>query len=153
MMLNLNQVNVMNLIRVTSGVLAGLLVVSLQATDDTQGDLVIHPAIGLTFGSVPVSNTSSLSDPFEIVAFLPPGFTRGIFVDGNEKVGIGTNSPNARLQISGSHGTGNFNDLIDSQLSRLLPDARRVVIDDAGHEMFLDNPHDTNQAIIHSLTP
>ena len=52
------------------------------------------------------------------------------------------------LLISGSRSAGNFNDLIDNQLSELLPDSRRVIIENAGHEMFQDNPQETNRAII-----
>lgn len=55
------------------------------------------------------------------------------------------------LLISGARNTGNFNDLIDRHLSELLSDGRRVIIDNAGHEMFQDNPVQTNRVIVSFL--
>jgi pimeloyl-ACP methyl ester carboxylesterase len=43
------------------------------------------------------------------------------------------------LLISGGRNAGGFNDLVDGHLHRLLPNAHRVVIPDATHEMFLDD--------------
>ncbi len=56
------------------------------------------------------------------------------------------------LLLSGALSAGNFNDLIDGHLARLLPDNERIIIENAGHEMFLDNAEGSNQAIIHFLT-
>lgn len=55
------------------------------------------------------------------------------------------------LLLSGSLNAGNFNDLIDGQLARLIPNNRRTIIENAGHEMFLDNAAGTNQAILDFL--
>ncbi|CAN5580509.1 hypothetical protein BH23PSE2_BH23PSE2_10980 [soil metagenome] len=44
------------------------------------------------------------------------------------------------LILSGGKNAGGFNDLIDGQLERLLPNAQRVIIAEASHEMFLDFP-------------
>ena len=40
------------------------------------------------------------------------------------------------------------NDLIDGQLARLLPNYQRIVIKNAGHEMFVDNAKDSNLAVL-----
>lgn len=55
------------------------------------------------------------------------------------------------LLVSGARNAGGFNDLIDAHLLELLPTARRVVIDDAGHEMFQDAPERTAMAILEFL--
>lgn len=44
------------------------------------------------------------------------------------------------LLMSGGQNAGGFNDLIDAELARLVPDVERVIIPDASHEMFLDFP-------------
>lgn len=56
------------------------------------------------------------------------------------------------LLLSGALSAGNFNDLIDGYLTKLLPDNERIIIENAGHEMFLDNAEESNQAIIRFLT-
>ncbi len=55
------------------------------------------------------------------------------------------------LILSGALSSGNFNDLIDTQLEGLLPNNERNVIENAGHEMFLDNPQETNLVILNFL--
>jgi non-heme chloroperoxidase len=55
------------------------------------------------------------------------------------------------LLLSGSR-SGNMNDLIDGRLADLIPDNRRVVIEDAGHELFMDNLDGSNRAIRDFLT-
>jgi non-heme chloroperoxidase len=55
------------------------------------------------------------------------------------------------LLLSGALNAGTFHDLIDIQLSKLLPNNKRVIIANATHEMFVDNPTATNQAIINFL--
>jgi non-heme chloroperoxidase len=55
------------------------------------------------------------------------------------------------LILSGGKNAGSSNDLIDGQLSRLLPNNKRVIIENAGHEMFLDNVNGSNQAILDFL--
>ena len=52
------------------------------------------------------------------------------------------------LLLSGSRNAGKMNDLIDGQVVRLIPGAERSIIENAGHEMFLDNPEASNRAII-----
>jgi CubicO group peptidase (beta-lactamase class C family)/pimeloyl-ACP methyl ester carboxylesterase len=52
------------------------------------------------------------------------------------------------LLLSGGRNSGGFNDLIDGQLERLLPDVRRVVIPEASHEMFLDFPEVTARTML-----
>jgi non-heme chloroperoxidase len=44
------------------------------------------------------------------------------------------------LIVSGARNAGGFNDVIDAGLAARIRGARRVVIPDAGHEMFLDAP-------------
>jgi non-heme chloroperoxidase len=44
------------------------------------------------------------------------------------------------LILSAGRNAGGFNDLIDAQLAALLPNARRVVVPDVSHELFLDAP-------------
>lgn len=44
------------------------------------------------------------------------------------------------LILSAGKNAGGFNDLIDTQLAALLPNARRVVVPDVSHELFLDAP-------------
>jgi non-heme chloroperoxidase len=56
------------------------------------------------------------------------------------------------LLMSGSRSTGNMNDLIDGHLARLIPDSHRVLIGEAGHEMFMDNPDASNRAIFNFLS-
>jgi|SRR5450432_265707 non-heme chloroperoxidase len=55
------------------------------------------------------------------------------------------------LLLSGALNAGKSNDIIDIQLSRLLPNNKRVIIAKAGHEVFTDNPKETNRAIIDFL--
>jgi non-heme chloroperoxidase len=43
------------------------------------------------------------------------------------------------LLLSGAKNAGGFNDLVDGHLLRLLPNAQRVIIPEASHEMFLDD--------------
>jgi len=43
------------------------------------------------------------------------------------------------LLLSGGNNALGFNDLVDGHLERLLPNAERVVIPEASHEMFLDD--------------
>jgi non-heme chloroperoxidase len=52
------------------------------------------------------------------------------------------------LLLSGGNNALGFNDLIDGQLERLLPDVRRVVIPEASHEMFLDFPEVTARTML-----
>jgi non-heme chloroperoxidase len=44
------------------------------------------------------------------------------------------------LLISGGRNALGFNGFVDGELERLLPDVRRVIVPDASHEMFLDEP-------------
>ena len=55
------------------------------------------------------------------------------------------------LLLSGARNAGKSNDLIDIQLSRLLPNNKRIIIENAGHEIFTDNPISTNQAVLEFL--
>lgn len=55
------------------------------------------------------------------------------------------------LLLSGALNAGKSNDLIDIQLSKWLPDNKRVIISNAGHEIFTDNPQDANEAILEFL--
>jgi non-heme chloroperoxidase len=43
------------------------------------------------------------------------------------------------LLLSGSKNAGTYSDLIDGHLELLLPNAERVIVADASHEMFLDD--------------
>jgi non-heme chloroperoxidase len=52
------------------------------------------------------------------------------------------------LLLSGGLNELGFNDLIDGHLQRLLPRAERLVIPGASHEMFLDFPEVTAQAML-----
>ncbi|MEX0608881.1 MAG: alpha/beta hydrolase [Balneolaceae bacterium] len=52
------------------------------------------------------------------------------------------------LLLSGSRNSGNMNDLIDGHLAKLIPDNQRIIIEDAGHEMFMDNVEGSNKAIL-----
>ncbi len=52
------------------------------------------------------------------------------------------------LLLSGAQNAGNNNDLIDRQLEELLPNGKRFIIKNAGHEMFVDNSKDSNQAVL-----
>ncbi len=52
------------------------------------------------------------------------------------------------LLLSGAQNTGKSSDIIDIQLSRLIPNNKRVIIANAGHEVFVDNPKQTNAAIL-----
>jgi non-heme chloroperoxidase len=54
----------------------------------------------------------------------------------------------ATLLLSGGQNELGFNNLIDGHLERLLPNARRIVIPDASHEMFLDFPAVTARAML-----
>jgi len=55
------------------------------------------------------------------------------------------------LILSGALNAGKSNDLIDIRLTQLLPIYKRVIIGNAGHEIFTDNPKATNQAILEFL--
>ena len=55
------------------------------------------------------------------------------------------------LILSGALNAGKSNDLIDIRLTQLLPINKRVIIGNAGHEIFTDNPKETNQAILDFL--
>lgn len=55
------------------------------------------------------------------------------------------------LLLSGGKNQGSFFELIESRLTKLLPDNHRAVIENAGHEMFMDNPEATNVAILDFL--
>lgn len=55
------------------------------------------------------------------------------------------------LLLSGALNAGQSEDLIDGELARLLPNNKRVIIEKAGHEMFVDNPEMTNKTIIDFL--
>jgi len=57
---------------------------------------------------------------------------------------------NPVLLLSGGRSSG-YNDLIDGYLEHLLPNAQRVVIADAGHEMFLDDPDKSARAMLGQL--
>jgi len=52
------------------------------------------------------------------------------------------------LLLSGGQNELGFNDLIDGHLHRLLPHAERLIIPDSSHEMFLDFPEVTAQAML-----
>jgi non-heme chloroperoxidase len=52
------------------------------------------------------------------------------------------------LLLSGGQNAGGFHDLIDGHLQRLLPRAERLIIPDASHEMLLDFPEVTAQAML-----
>ncbi|WP_373492846.1 alpha/beta fold hydrolase [Aquiflexum sp.] len=56
------------------------------------------------------------------------------------------------MLLSGALNTGNMNDLIDCKLEELLPNDIWIKIDNAGHEMFLDNSIDSNLAILAFLS-
>jgi non-heme chloroperoxidase len=51
------------------------------------------------------------------------------------------------LILSGGLNAGGFNDLVDGHLQRLIPGAERVIIPDASHEMFLDFPEASAEAM------
>jgi non-heme chloroperoxidase len=55
------------------------------------------------------------------------------------------------LLLSGAENAGKSNDIIDIQLTRLIPNNKRVIIANAGHEVFIDNPKQTNAAILDFL--
>ena len=55
------------------------------------------------------------------------------------------------LLLSGAQNAGKSNDIIDIQLTRLIPNNKRVIIAHAGHEVFIDNPKQTNAAILDFL--
>jgi non-heme chloroperoxidase len=52
------------------------------------------------------------------------------------------------LLLSGGKNELGFNELIDAQLLSLLPNAERLIIPDASHEMFQDFPEVTAQAML-----
>lgn len=52
------------------------------------------------------------------------------------------------LLLSGGRNAGKFNDMIDSRLAELLPHAGRIVIENAGHEMFLDDSAGSARAML-----
>lgn len=51
------------------------------------------------------------------------------------------------LLLSGGKNAGGFNDLVDGHLHRLIPNAERMIIPDASHEMFLDFPEIVAEAM------
>jgi non-heme chloroperoxidase len=51
------------------------------------------------------------------------------------------------LLLSGGANQG-FNTLVDGELERLLPDVERVIFPDASHEMFLDDPSASADAML-----
>jgi non-heme chloroperoxidase len=51
------------------------------------------------------------------------------------------------LILSGGKNAGEMNDLIDGRLHALIPGAERVIIPDASHEMFLDAPEASAEAM------
>lgn len=55
------------------------------------------------------------------------------------------------LLLSGDKNKGSFFDLIEGRLTELIPDTKRVFIPNSGHEMFTDNPIDSNAAIINFI--
>jgi non-heme chloroperoxidase len=59
-----------------------------------------------------------------------------------ERLGVPT------LLLSGARNAGGYNDVIDTGLAKLIPGARRVVIPDAGHEMFLDAPSEVATTLL-----
>jgi pimeloyl-ACP methyl ester carboxylesterase len=52
------------------------------------------------------------------------------------------------LVLSGGKNAGGFNDRVDARLHELIPGARRVVLPDASHEMFLDSPELSARAML-----
>lgn len=52
------------------------------------------------------------------------------------------------LLLSGGRNAGGMNDLIDGQLERLLPSVERVIVPEASHEMFLDDPAASAEAML-----
>lgn len=52
------------------------------------------------------------------------------------------------MLLSAAANAGGFNDLIDGQLHRLIRGAERIVVPDAGHEMFLDAPEYSARAML-----
>jgi non-heme chloroperoxidase len=52
------------------------------------------------------------------------------------------------LLLSGGENAGGFNDLIDAHLEHLAPNAQRLVIPEASHEMFLDFPDQCAHALL-----
>jgi len=55
------------------------------------------------------------------------------------------------LLLSGERSAGGFNGLIDDHLERLLPQPERFMVSDAGHEMFLDAPQHSAEAVLSFL--
>lgn len=55
------------------------------------------------------------------------------------------------LLLSGGKNAGGFNDLVDGHLHDLIPGAERMIIPEASHEMFLDFPQATAEAILRHL--
>ncbi|HUG98955.1 MAG TPA: alpha/beta hydrolase [Gammaproteobacteria bacterium] len=52
------------------------------------------------------------------------------------------------LLLSGGKNAGGFNDLVDRHLHHLIPESERIIIPDASHEMFLDFPKVTAEAML-----
>ncbi|CAN5367563.1 hypothetical protein BH23BAC2_BH23BAC2_19210 [soil metagenome] len=52
------------------------------------------------------------------------------------------------LLLSADQNQGGFFDLLDTELSRLIPNSKRKIIENSSHEMFLDNPGETNREIL-----
>lgn len=52
------------------------------------------------------------------------------------------------LLLSGGKNALGFNDLVDGHLERLLPNVERVIIQDASHEMFLDDRDASARAML-----
>lgn len=55
------------------------------------------------------------------------------------------------MLLSGALNSGNMNEMIDCKFEELLPNGIWIKIENAGHEMFLDNATDTNRAILNFL--
>ncbi len=52
------------------------------------------------------------------------------------------------LVLSAGRNSGGFNDLVDGHLVHLIPGAERVIIADVSHEMFLDDPGASANAML-----
>lgn len=52
------------------------------------------------------------------------------------------------LLLSGGKNAGGFHDLIDGHIERLSPNAERMVIPNASHEIFLDFPEESARAML-----
>lgn len=55
------------------------------------------------------------------------------------------------LLLSGEKNKDSFFELIESRLVELLPHNQRLIIENAGHEMFIDNPNAVNASILNFI--